>query len=222
MPKVDVLLPSHRANDHLLESVKSILCQSFQDFQILVVDDSPDKSVTELLDRHFRDKKIRVIESNARTVEGALNIGLQYSGAKYIARMDQDDIALPNRFESQERYMEANPNIAILGSRAFLIDSTGRKTGILNVPKSDKSIKDSLLHLQNPMVHPTIFINRDILGEFVYPDGATYMEDLALWISLIDKARFSNIPNVLLKYRISEFQNSKNKPKKRNKNTQGL
>ena len=209
MTKLDIIMPIHRVHEYLNQSIESVINQSFTDFRLLVVDDSDDEVVTAHIKETFRDSRIEILRSNHRSVEGALNIGLEHCNAKYIARMDADDIAFKNRFERQIAYLEQHPHVGILGARATLIDSNNRVIGKFYPPGKPEQIKESLIHLVNPMIHPLVIFNVDQIGFFRYSTNRSFMEDLGLWVTMIDDVVFSNMMETLLYYRVHEKQTSR-------------
>ncbi len=200
--KISIVLPFYNAEAYLSESIESIVNQTFQDFELLAIDDgSTDGSVS--IVKSFDDKRIRLISLNHNFIE-SLNYGLKVSKGKYIVRMDADDIMLPKRLEVQHNFMEANLDIDVCGSWA---QSFGNNNGTIKYESNHKTIISSLL-LYCCMIHPTVIIRKTTLDQLGlnyldYP----YAEDYKLWTDLaLAGARFENIPEVLLQYRSSSDQ----------------
>lgn len=200
--KISVVMPFYNAEAYLSESIESILNQTFQDFELLAIDDgSTDSSVS--IVKSFNDERISLIPLDHNFIK-SLNYGLKISRGKYIARMDADDIMLPKRLEVQHAFMEANSDVDICGSWA---ESFGDNRGIMQYASNHEVIVRSLL-LYCSMIHPTVMIRKSTLEELDlnYLDYA-YAEDYKLWTDLaLAGARFSNIPEVLLRYRSSSNQ----------------
>lgn len=201
---VTVLLVIHNAEKYIEECIKSILNQSFQDFELLIVDDgSSDKTVNII--KKQKNKHIRLI-CNSHNYISSLNLGLNESRGKYIARMDGDDIMHKNRLEKQVKIMEDNENITVCSSwmKCFgLCDmSIDNYNGIIN------NIICELV-LGNVIMHPTTMIRMDFLRKYniYYNKNYPYAEDYKLWCDIaINKGVFCVIPEHLLYYRCSEMQ----------------
>lgn len=130
-PLVSVCMPMYNASEYLRECIDSVLAQSFEDFEFLIVDDgSTDDSVS--IVRFYADPRIRLIQNNHDYI-GSLNILLDEARGKYIARMDADDVMMPERLQVQYDYMEENTDVDILGGCVVLLNNVENKcTHILN------------------------------------------------------------------------------------------
>lgn len=199
MPLVSILLPIFNAENFLRLSVESILNQTFEDFELILVDDaSTDNSFTIL--KTISDPRIQILQHEKnRGIGKALNSGLALAKGKYIIRMDADDIAYPNRIAHQVDFMEKNPQIGVSGSLAEYFDGTPFNRTVKN-----EYLKPSLL-LDCPFVHPTVIIRKDVLDKSGLQFSG-YLEDYQLWIKLSEKTEFGLLPEVLLKYRTSGNQ----------------
>jgi len=139
-PKVTVLMPVHNGQQHLREAIESILKQSFTDFEFLIIDDGSTDGSTAIV-KTYNEPRIRLIANteNQGTVH-VLNQGIQEAKGEYIARMDADDISLPQRLEKQVRFMDSRPDIGISGAGMRLIKRASSKTPVhsQNRTKSSK------------------------------------------------------------------------------------
>jgi len=202
-PSISILMPMHNASIFLFEALDSVLQQTFHEFEILVVDDGSTDNSIEIV-KSYCDRRIRLIE-NTHDFISSLNKGIDASVGKYIARMDADDLMLPNRIEIQYQFMETNPDIDICGSYA---DAFGEMKGIMKRPVNHVDIVSSLLQT-NPLMHPTIMMKRSIFQQsgFHYKYGYPCAEDYKLWTDLALRGfKFANIPELLIRYRISPQQ----------------
>ena len=203
-PLISVLMPMYNASAYLRESLESVLNQTFTMFELLVIDDgSTDDSAA--IVRSYLDERIRLI-SNMHDFISSLNKGIDASIGKYIARMDADDVMLPHRLETQFNFMESNSDVDICGSWAACF---GESQMILKYDTEHIKIITNML-FANPLAHPTVMMRRSIFeknAELRYSVDYPYAEDYKLWTELAGKGfRFSNIPNVLLRYRRSNAQ----------------
>lgn len=193
----------YNTEKYLEEAIQSILDQSYINFEFLIFDDgSTDKSADIIKKFKNTDSRIRAFfsETNHGYVEH-LNRGLDMANGVYIARMDSDDISLPNRFEEQLKYLKANPDVQVVGSLATIIDQEGKE---LN--KELRHIHPETLWWQsfftNPLSHPTVMIRKSIFVESGYYDPEKIpSEDYDLWTRILAKGKIANIPYFLLKYR---------------------
>jgi glycosyltransferase involved in cell wall biosynthesis len=201
-PKVSVLMPVYNGEKFLSEAIDSILNQTFSDFEFLIINDGSTDQ-TEAIIESYKDKRIQAISLTRNAgVISALNIGLARCCGIYIARMDADDIALPERLEKQVTFMEKNPRIGIAGS---WVQYFGNRKGITRAPLTHREILWTML-FGSPFFHPTIIMRSHVLKgtNLNYPQQYTHAEDYALWAASIGFTEFANIPEVLLMYRFTE------------------
>ena len=207
MPAITVLMPVYNGFKYLDEAMKSILNQTFQNFEFIIIDDgSTDDSVKII--KSYDDNRIRLVENKNNLGQSeTLNIGLNIAKGKYIARMDQDDISMPERLERQSEFMEDNPQIGVCGTWIQLI---GKYNGIAELETEDDLIKIKLLTNQN-LAHPSVMIRKQILENYKlsYSISYTVAQDYDLWVRMFDHCSFANLPKPLLKYRIHENQKSR-------------
>jgi len=203
-PRLSVLVPVYNAERYLADAIDSILAQTFGDFELIAVDDgSKDRSRALLEDYARRDPRVKVISRPNTGIVGALNDALAASRADLIARMDSDDIALPDRFQKQVVYLDANPDCILLGSRVIMIDPEGLPIGdMATVGHGHDVIEDALLGGGWPIVHPTIIMRRaPLLAVGGYHEGTFPNEDHDLFLRLAEIGKLDNLPDTLLKYR---------------------
>lgn len=204
MPTISVILPVFNAKKYILSAVKSILGQSYTDFELIIVDDCSTDGSYEILSS-VADSRILLVrnERNIGLVE-SLNLGLQFATGIYIARMDHDDISLSNRLESQINFLSKNPSISVLGTGYQLIDESGRPGYIYQQPKLHEEIIWAMPFLC-PITHPTVMFRSSIISyELAYLKSATYAEDYELWERLSQRYKFANLPESLLLLRKHE------------------
>lgn len=205
-------MPVYNAEMYIHEAVESILKQTYTDFEFIIINDgSTDYSAQIIL--AFSDDRIKFInrENNIGLVK-TLNEGLSLVKGKYIARMDNDDIALPDRLMRQFKLMEAHPEIGLCGTG---FQPFGTKVFAWDMPIDDSSIREYML-FGNPIGHPTVMMRSDIIKKYdlLYDISADYAEDYKMWYELSKHTKMYNIPDVLLNYRTHEFQISTSKADK--------
>ncbi len=197
---VTVLMPVYNAGKFLEEAINSILRQTFTNFEFLIIDDgSNDESINII--KSFNDKRIRLlVNENNCGVADTLNRGLHEARGRYIARMDADDIALPERLQVQFDFMEKNPEVVVCGAFAEVIDHNSMYLSIKRRPEHDDIINTALL-FANCMTHPLAFYKREcaiMVGG--YP-RMSCSQDYPLWLKMRKQGLLANIPVILLKYR---------------------
>ena len=209
-PIISVVMSTYKESEEWLHSsINSILHQTYQDFEFIIINDNPERELNHIILEQYvkKDSRVKVIENDKnRGLIYSLNKGLEASIGKYIARMDADDISMPVRFEKQISYLEEHPNCVVCGSFfKYFGDSSNMKTDWIKENNDD--LKAQLL-VGSCFVHPSVMIRRDILvnNNLKYDFSYVKAEDYALWSALASKGDFYNIPQVLLQYRLSPTQ----------------
>ena len=206
-PRISVVMPVYNGSAFLREAVDSILRQRYKDFELIIIDDGSVDETPEML-RAFsrRDPRVRVLRHARNMGLGcSLREGVEEARAEWVARMDADDIAHPDRLARQFAAVREDRTIDILGTQAVEIDYTGRPLRVRSVPLKHDAIR-SLLPWVNPMIHPTVlFRRRAILEVGSYDCNLPNVEDYDLWYRCAAGGlRFANLPDILLGYRISQ------------------
>lgn len=205
-PLVSVVMSVFNAGAYLRSAVESILRQSFSDFEFIIIDDgSSDGSGEALEEASACDSRIRLIRQENRGLIASLNRGCALAQGTYIARMDADDEALPERLALQVSYMEAYPSILVLGGAIEQIDPQGASLRRRAVPGGDAELRAQLLD-RNCFWHPTVMMRRDALvaaGGYRSVPGA---EDYDLWLRLAEQGQVENLGRVLVRYRMHSGQ----------------
>lgn len=203
LPAITVLLVVRNAEDTLSEALDSILAQTCPPVAILVVDDASDDRTPAILKCYASETSIVHISrhSTSQGLAASLNECLPLVETPYIARMDADDIALPNRFERQLHFLERHHEIAVCGT---WIECFGEIGGIGQRPVEHRAITASLLFF-NPVAHPTVMARTGALQRVQYDPAFTRAQDFELWSRMAydHGLRFHNLPEVLLRYRTS-------------------
>jgi len=200
---ISVIIPVHRFHDHLYSSIRSILDQSYSNIEIIIIDDSSDSKFKDFISG-FLDNRLKIILGHQMGLSDALNLGISVSAGKYIARMDSDDIAAPDRLRKQLSYLILN-NLDICGTN---IEVFGAYKQIVYFPENDQSIKLQML-FSCPIAHPTILAKSDVFRIYKYNVKMTAAEDYDLWVRMTSTGiKFGNCQEVLLKYRIHPNQSS--------------
>src|SRR3989337_2996755 len=128
MSKVSVIMSVYNGERHLRESVDSILNQTFQDFEFIIINDGS-KDQSKYILESYKDERIKLIHNKNMGLTKSLNIGISIAKGKYIARQDADDISEPERLKTQYDFMEANPGLGLIGSQFEVIKENGEIAG---------------------------------------------------------------------------------------------
>jgi glycosyltransferase involved in cell wall biosynthesis len=187
-------------------AVQSILAQTLDDFELIAVNDgSTDASLTVLRRMQASDRRVRIISRANTGIVGALNDGVAAARAELIARMDADDIALPDRFERQYAWLKDHPDCVAVGSAVLQIDSEGDPISVESWPESHEEIDRLLLGGCCGLAHPTTMIRAAALRSVGgYRAKYQWIEDQDLWLRLGEIGRLANLSEVLLEYRLHE------------------
>ena len=202
MPKISVLMPVRNAERTLKESIESILQQSSRDFEFLICDDASNDQTGSIL-KTFHDRRIRIVRnSEKKGVAGSLNRLLMRARGEFICRMDADDIARRDRLNMQTAFLQANPEIGLVGS--YFEELARKKRRFVKFPTTHGSIRRVLPRF-NPIRHPTIMMRQSVMQELKgYDESLEGAEDYDLVIRASSLTKLANIPKVLIRYRISD------------------
>lgn len=204
-PDVTVLMPVFNAERHVRAAIDSVLAQTFENFEFLIVNDGSSDRSREIV-AAYADPRITLVDQERNQgLAAALNRGLQLSRAEFVARQDADDVSSPRRLERQLQFLRDHPDVAVLGTQGFLIDEDGRVTGT-----SDRSLEPASIswyHLfDNPFIHSSVMFRRQAVAEAAGPFEARfdgYCEDYAVWSRVLSAHAGRNLPDRLVSYRVS-------------------
>lgn len=193
IPIISVIMPVYNTDIYLESSIHSILAQTFQNFEFIIIDDaSTDKSLKII--EQFEDNRIRIIKNNKNVGNYVCrNQGLNIAKGKYIAVMDSDDIAMPHRLEAQVKCLEDNKDVLAVGAQ-FYSDLV-----LSNKPREYEEIKVSLMR-NNALLHSSLLIRREILQEVGgYDETFTFSSDYDLVCKIALCGKIINLPDILMK-----------------------
>jgi glycosyltransferase involved in cell wall biosynthesis len=205
MPLISVVLPTYNTSvSFLREAVDSILAQTFQDFELIVIDDGSTNEAPAYLDS-LTDPRIRLIRNERNLgITKSLNRGFRASRGKYIARMDGDDVSVPDRLEKQFLFMESHPEVIVCGSKvSFDRNDTlpDRKK-----PMDMEGYRIRMLFCNPGPFHPTAVFRRETLTQhqIEYDERLKYGQDYGMWETLSQIGRIYTLPDKLLYFRRHE------------------
>lgn len=201
-PLVSIILPVYNGASYLREAISSILAQDFSDIELIAINDASKDESDEII-RRFNDSRIRHISSSTNMgLASTLNLGIEESRGKFIARMDQDDIADPRRLRLQIEKFGKDNSLGVCGSN-FQAFSEGEINNS-NYPQSHENIFTNLL-FYNCIAHPTVMFRKAIFIEnrLNYNKEFDWAEDFDLWTRARHFTKMTNIKKPLLRYRIN-------------------
>jgi hypothetical protein len=201
-PRVSVVLPVYNGEPFLAEAVDSILAQSFRDFELIAIDDGSRDASGEILASLARaDRRVIALHQANAGVVAALNRGLTLARGELIARMDADDVAHPERFARQVAFLDAHPDIAVVGCAVTLIDEGGAPMRDVAYPGTPEAVAQ-FLEIGAALAHPTVMMRREaVLAVGGYRAAYRHAEDYDLWLRMAERYRLTNLPDRLLHYR---------------------
>ena len=205
-PVVSVVMIVYNGERYLAEAIDSVLNQSFSDFELVVVDDGSTDGTAAILSRYREvDSRVRTMVQGHQGIPGSRNLGWRTARGKYIAWLDADDVSLPDRLEKQVEFLNRNPEVGIVSSCCWLIDTEENTKGLYEVPVDEFEIRWVML-LRNPFVNSSVMIRRNVVVEhdLDYDEDFEVAEDYELWTRLLDYTRGANIGEPLVEYRESQ------------------
>jgi glycosyltransferase involved in cell wall biosynthesis len=197
-------MPVYNARRYVAEAIESILGQTFDDFEFVIVDDgSTDGSLAILREYEGRDKRIKVISRPNTGIVGALNDGLAVCRADLVARMDADDISHSERLEKQVRFMSDHPECVALSAAYTIMDPNGLSLWDVPVKSDHVDIERELMEASGAgLIHSAVIYRRcEVLAAGAYRTAFECVEDTDLWFRLIERGRVANLTQSLLRVR---------------------
>jgi len=209
-PNISVLMPARNAGKFLRESLDSVLAQTAPDFELIVCDDASSDNSGEILAGYAaRDSRVKVLRNEknlgiARTRNRLL--AAMDPGCAYVALMDSDDVCFPDRLERQRAFLEAHPEIGAVGSALEIIDENSRNTGFRSYPTSPEEIR-RIMPGRNVMAQPAMMLRRAAVESTgLYNPECVCCSDYEYWLRMLEKFDFANLPEPVLRYRMSSAQ----------------
>lgn len=193
---VTVLLPTYNAEKYIAQCIKSILHQTYRDFELLIIDSASDDNTVKII-KSFEDPRINLHQIERCPLGRSLNYGLKNAKFDLIARMDADDLMVPERLEVQLAYLKEHPEVDVLScnSAYFMND---RIIFLLKLPESDENIKRSFM-LHNVINHPGAVFKRSlIISSGGFSEEFIICQDYEIWLRLRNKAKFHNLQEFLI------------------------
>jgi glycosyltransferase involved in cell wall biosynthesis len=200
-PRVTVVMAVYNGERYLDEALHSLFAQTFNDYELLVVDDASSDLTPKIL-ASYEDRRLRVLRNGRNLgLTASLNRALREARGTYVARQDVDDLSDSTRLERQVAFLDEHNHVALLGTAYRRIDEEGRATGDRRVPQDENSIRWRLLFM-NAFSHSTVMFRRGVLSEVgLYDESFRYAQDYELWSRIARRHAVAALPDVLVSYR---------------------
>jgi glycosyltransferase involved in cell wall biosynthesis len=201
-PAISVIMPVRNGAEWLAEAAGSVRAQHFGDFEFLIVDDGADDGAAAMLTGFAAaDRRIRLLRQTPQGIVAALNNAIAEARAPYLARLDADDRARPDRLGKQFAFMQTHPEIGLLGTFAERIDAAGNVAGRLT-PPTDPAKLARTLERTNPFIHSSVMMRTALVRQVGgYRNAFRAAEDYDLWRRLAETAGIANLADYLTQYR---------------------
>ena len=209
MPKISVIMPVYNNEKYIQEAIESILNQTFKDFEFIIIDDcSSDNTFNICQNYASQDSRIKLIQNpeNIWVVKTRNKLFSKVSPeSKYIAILDADDIAQPDRLQKQFDFLDQNDEYSIVWSNINIIDENGQKIGQRKYPANHEQVSKAILK-KSPLAQPAVMIKKtDLEKVWYYNKDFSVWEDYELWFRFFDAGyQIANIQENLLNYRVFE------------------
>ena len=202
-PSVSVLLAAYNAEPYIAEAVESVLAQTFSDFELIVVNDGSTDRTADIV-RSYSDPRLIILDNDCNLgLTPSLNRGLAAARGDFIARLDADDLATPERLQRQVAFLNTRTDVVLVGANVRVIDSGGAVLGTYTHPEAHSAIRWVLL-FDCPFTHSTVMWRREPVARHIgnYDLAFQYAMDWELWSRVASRFRVANIPEVLAAYRL--------------------
>ena len=216
-PIVSVILPFRNASNTLRRAIDSILNQTYKNFELILIDDGSDDNPIDVLS-DYNDPRIKIINLPTSGIVFSLNQGISVSLGKYIARMDADDYAYPERLKLQYDYLKKHRNIGVVSGQVNYVGDRKKNQGYalyVNWINSLKTPADIYLNrfVESPISHPSVMIRKSLFDEYGLYKVGSLPEDYELWLRLMDQGiQFAKIDAVVLDWHDDEKRLSRSHP----------
>lgn len=202
-PEISIVMSVYNGEKYLYESVRSILGQTYENFEFIIIDDGSNDKSGKIISE-FDDNRIKLIKRTNHGLAASLNYAVKNASGRIIARMDADDIAYPERLSMQYKYLESNEECVMVGSNADIIDKAGNYLYTSKLPADHKDISILLKHT-SPFFHSSAVFRKEIFEKCggYYEPVKQHVEDFILWNKFLLYGKLANIEKPLMKYRLT-------------------
>lgn len=207
-PLVSIIMPVKNAGKFVGFALQSILNQTYKHWEMIAIDDGSRDKTSAILRRFAKkDKRIRVVShKKSKGIGASLNLALTMAKGKFIARMDGDDVALPNRLAVQVSFLQKHKQIVAVGGQAEMIDSEGEIFAFKHFPTDAKKLREMIMWMV-PIQHPIMMVRAASYKKCRYDERYKTAEDVEMFMQLLQYGEFGNVPEVIYQYRKADTSN---------------
>lgn len=201
-PSLSVIIPVYNAQMFIAEAIQSILNQSFNDFELIIIDDGSTDNSRQII-QSFNDKRINYFKNDAnKGIVYTRNRGISESKGEFIGMLDADDVAAPDKFKIQIDFLKKNKEFGMVGSWVKFIDENGNKlNGKWKLPASPETIPSWFL-FKNYFLQSAVLYRKNCFNNLSFTKGFDILEDYLIWYQILKKFKARNLPKYLINYRI--------------------
>jgi len=221
LPLVSIVILAYNAEAYLRECLQSVVDQTYTHLEILVIDDASSDNTLSICNQYARDdNRVSVLpQAENRGIAACRNQGIEHASGDFLAWLDSDDVAMPERIATQVGYLQDHPECVLVSSDLIIIDEGSRVVGARTYPQSDAEIR-KVLTRSNPFAQPASMLRKCVLDRVgKYDESLECCEDYDLFVRMATKGKVANIAMPLTRYRISTFQSKTRKLKATIRNT---
>ena len=202
---VSIVLPAYNCEKYIQQTIDSLLQQTYTHFELLIINDGSIDNTTNIINT-YTDNRIKHIQNSSnKGLIYSLNKGIELAQGDFIARIDADDICLPQRLQKQVNWLEKNPMTVVVASTIKLIDENNKPCGDWDLDKQNitaKQIKKTMIW-QSCIAHPSVMMRTNVIKQYQYATNQKHTEDYDLWMQLLaDDCIIEKIAEPLLLYRV--------------------
>ncbi len=202
-PRVTVFMPAYNREGLVGQAIDSVLAQTLADFELLVIDDGSTDRTPEVVSG-YADPRIRLVRNDANLgIPRTRNLGIELARGEYVAMLDTDDLAHPERLEKQVRFLDRHADHALVGSWAWRIDGQGRRSGALRRPLTAERVRARLL-FRGCFRTPSVMARRSVISRYRFSTDFPVCSDSDFWVRVALDHRGANLPECLISYRMHE------------------
>ncbi len=209
MKLVSVIMPAYNAEKYIAQAIESILGQTYKDFELIIINDCSCDRTEEIILSYDDPRIVYVKNEQNLGVAKTLNVGLEIAKGEYIARMDADDMSLPQRFAKQVAFLNANEDVAVLGTNVETFNETGTICTGWSATDPEQMKVDMLFACG--LAHPSVMMRTNVIRQLGgYAPDYHGLEDYELWCRVLEKHQITTLPDILLRYRVHGGQVTQN------------
>ena len=203
-PMISVVMPVYNNERYLRTAIESVLSQTFGDFEFIVISESDTSSESRSIIDSYADGRINHVRNESRLgMIESLNVGLRLARGEFFARMDADDVSLPDRFARQLEYLDMHPDVGIVGSSSQIVDDSG-VTVLIDMRPCKAVLCRWMALFGPPLSHPSVMARTQVIRQIGGYDPRVVCEDYDLWIRALEVTKIESMPEILLVHRVHD------------------